>query len=795
MAAKKPASKKPDLSPRKKNAEEYLQGKTQFKSQQRVMRDKATQKEKARAIKIIERAEKMKLAKDLYAGRWPEYEKTWKMVEDERSEEDKWRANLPDTFAYASVKTAQAAYLDSEVVPIFSKNQDDDLMRSNDLRDLYTDISKKGSLKFQCYLARLDAFKLGTGFLFTYFEKDTRVVWDIDSFDPDTEKITYKKVVRDRFSDPKSVRVSPYLVLVDEMATADFRGSASDAILIEILSRDAAKLKYGHLFGGGDNFDKRVPTSSALLQQYTQGASQGIATTAADNKRDVSVREFRFFTPTDLADDTVEVLHYFCVRPEDSYEVLINREPAMVSTDSAPSPMPYIHKEIPLTPIRYALYGGDEFWGQGIIEVTRADAKAMREHREMMSDRQRLSLFSPAFSDVTDEIDQKLLKIKPLSIIRTRGGVPQQWRIPGITAADLQITENYTSSIRRATGIDEHMIGGGTQELAQHRYTATAIQFMRQAAFLRLKDFQFLYKMAMIEEIQLKTKLFEQYYASPLKRVSHLKDQPGLEALAGQAKRFKVKVGNLYTQKDVSSTLFTGAIEDVDVDMQSLVPMTPAELVTKWSQAIRDTVPFIQAGIVSLDLDKMLQEYLGAMEINIDKFRMSPDDEAISMADGEHALLAASASSQPVYDNLLKDPTPPQFLNAAHLKRHQQLLQSDEEIGAAELRNIIAHIKADTDAYQKLMEEQAAKAGANVDKLDGKLGDFGAPNNGRDGGPKPPSVSMSYKDAPDDVKRQIEEAAGFSGSQTPGVNANEKKKLDTSRVGKEALGGADGVVG
>lgn len=789
MAAKKRGAKN-DKATKEKVADEVLEStKKKYVSTKRPQRAKATKEEEERAAYITTRAQTMLGAKQYYSSSWPAYERTWKMIEDNRPEDEQWRANLPDTYTMAMVKTAQAAFIDSEVVPVFAKNQDDDLMRSLDLRDLYTDIARKGDQKFNLYLARLDAFKLGTGFLFTYFEKDTRVQWDIDKFDPETEEITYTRKTVDRFSDPKSIRFSPYLVLVDEAARADFRATARDCIIIELISRDDAKLRYAHMVGGVEAFDERFPVDSVGTPEALQDvASSGIATTAAQNTRDPQIRKYTFFAPLELVQEgQMEVLHYFCVKPEDSHEITLNGKPLQVKTKAWPSPLPYTHKELPIVPIRYALFSGDEFWGQGIIEVCRADAKAMREHREMMSDRQKISLFSPVFSDVTDEIDQRLLKLKPLSIIRTRGGVPNALRIPGITTADLQITDSYKASLTRAAGIDENMIGGDNT-LSEHRYTATAISFMRQKAFLRLKDFQFLYKMALIDEVRLKIKLFEQYYASPLKRAPHMENGAAIQDLALKAKQFKTKVGNAYTKKDVSSTLFTGEIEDIDLDMNVLMPLTPAELITKWSQVIRDITPFAQAGIVDIDMAKLLGEYLSALDVNMDKFRKSPEDEAIAMAEAEHKLLADANTSKFYFENILKDGSAPQFITALHLKRHQQLLRADENLGEEEIRNIVAHIAADAKRYEQIMQEQAAKAAANMDTFANSplTAQIGAPGGGE--GRKAPSVSMSYKDAPDDVKRQIEEAAGFNGSAAPKENANQPPKpmpkVNASGTGK-----------
>lgn len=792
-----PVDQEDRVSERERTADDLLKTtRTTFSSASRRVRQRATDKETTRATHIIERAWRMRNAKNIYSSRWWEYERTWKMVEDTRSDEDKWRANLPDTMAVAAIKTFESIYIDSEVVPVFGRNENDDLTRASDQRDLYVDVSKKGDLRFQLYLARKDAGKLGTGFLFVYPEKDTRIRWEIESFDPKTEEVKYTRKIVDVFDDPRSVRVSPYLVLIDEQARADFRGTARDACLIEIIPREEAQLRYAHLVGGLEAFDERVP-STQTLKAISVGELQnrGIATTANNNTRDVSAHIYTFFAPIELAVNMVEVLHYFCVRPEDSYELLINGQPIFVKTDTQPSPMPWIHKEIPLIPIRFDLYSGDEFWGRGIIELSRADSRANKQYREMMNDRQRLSLFSPVFTDVNDEIDQRLLKLKPLAIIRTRGGVPTPFKVGGITSADLQISADHAASLKRATGIDDSMIGGGNAELlGGRRLTATAIAFMRQSLFLRLKDFQFIYKTALIDEVRMKMKLLEQYYASPLKQAQHLKNEPGLQQLANQVRQFNVKVGDVYMRKNVSSTLFNGPIEHIDLDMEVLMPLTPAEQITKWSQVIRDTVPFIEAGVLDLDLEKMMGKYLSALDVNMDALRKDPDAEAISMADGEHALLVATQTSRTYFEKIGKDGTPSQFLTAKHLQRHQQLIKAmgpDEKPDQECFKRLIAHIAKDVQNYEKKMQDQAKKQ-QNLSKLSGSLSDLGAPSQGGGPGGKPPSVSMNYKDAPPDVQRQIEEEAGYHPSQEPPQRHGKTKPVNLPNARR---GAASAVAG
>ena len=670
------------------------------------------EKAQERATFILDRATKMKSAKDHYAKHWETYEKIWKMFPEDRQGEDSWRADLPDTWAYATIKTAQAAFVDSKVVPVISRHEDEDQMLSSDLRDLYTDISEKGNIDSELYYARLDAFKLGMGFLETVYVEDKRPVYSIEKFDPETGEFKYKKEDIKDFDDPKTYRLSPYLVLVDEMATADFVGTARDAIKLEVLSWSDAKRTYGHLV---KDWDTNIKKASQLLN-LTEAVRQTNVSVTSDNlTRGIEVNEFRFFAPIDFTDDHVEILHYYSknmgVDGTDTKEMIINGYPAVVDSKKKPAPLPYVHKQIPITPIPFSPYGGDEFWAAGLIEIGLSEARAIKKFREMMADRQKLSLFSPAFSDVNDEIDQKVLKLKPLSLIRTRGGVPKQWQIPGITNADLTLQDRFEQSYKRAVGIDERVLGVGGEGSP---LTATEVSLLREAALRRLREFAFLYKTAILREVKLKNALFKQYYSSPMKREARVKNDKAVKRLKVLAKQFKIKMGdNVYTQKHVHEGMFHDNI-DIDIDMRILVPMTQAEMITKWAQILRDAMPFVQQGILDLDLEKVFEKYLDAMEVNINSLRKDENGEAIEMAEGEHRLFADKNTSKAMLE-LLPEGTPLAFLTATHLVRHMELMQSDDAIEPDELRHLIQHIAKDRENLEmKMQQEQAQMAAAPV---------------------------------------------------------------------------------
>src|SRR3990167_2120851 len=413
-----------------------------------------------RANTILERAYRMNQAKDIYARSWAVYEKIWKMIEEKKEGEDELRASLPDTWTFATIKTAQSAFVDSKVIPIIIRHKDDPKSKVEDLKNLYTDIAEKGNLDNELYYLRLDSFKLGNGYGKTIYVKDKRLIWEIEKFDPQTNEFKWKKKEINEFDDPKTLRVSPYLILVDDLARADWN-TVRDLIEIEVMGRDEAEARYGRLA----DFTK-VPKTTSLLQQLKASATTQIAETDGTGLQNESLKQYSFFAPGfDWSDEVVEILHYWnkgiktpsgCL---DSNEILINGYPVKVDLEKKPSPIPYLHKQIPYFHIPYSPYSGDEHFAAGIIEIGISEAKAIRKHREMMSDRQKISLFSPAFSDVNDEIDQRQLKLKPFSIIRTKGGAPKQFQIPGITNADLLLQDRYEASFKRATGIDERILG------------------------------------------------------------------------------------------------------------------------------------------------------------------------------------------------------------------------------------------------------------------------------------------------------------------------------------------------
>src|SRR3990167_306044 len=213
----------------------------------------------------------MQNAKKVYSERWPYYEKVWKMALEGKTGEDAWRADLPETWSFATIKTAQAAFVDSKVIPVIIRHEDDPKSKAEDLRDLYTDIAEKGNLDIELYYLRLDAFKLGNGFLMPIYNKETRPVWDIKKFDPETDEFEWEKKELNEFDDPKTFRISPYLVLLDDLVRA---GNFRDAIVLEVMGRDEAEAKYGHLLANRAKWDDIPKTTYLQKQLIAQGSTQ-----------------------------------------------------------------------------------------------------------------------------------------------------------------------------------------------------------------------------------------------------------------------------------------------------------------------------------------------------------------------------------------------------------------------------------------------------------------------------------------------------------------------------------------
>ena len=308
-----------------------------------------------RANYILQRASDMHRAKENYSRRWQTWEKIWQMVAEKRDGEDSWRSSLPDSWAFASIKTAQSAFVDSKVIPIILKHPDDMSSRADDLKDLYLDIAEKGNLDSELYYIRLDAFKLGNGYGKVVHVKDRRWVWDIKRFDPDKNEFEWEKKEITEFDDPKTIRVSPYLMLVDDLARVDWN-TVRDCIEMEVLGRDDAEAKYGHLLPEGVTF-KDIPETTFLFEQLKASASTQVAETDGTGLRGTEfegLQRYQFFAPGyEWNNNVVEVLHFWnkgIKTPSgahDSYEILINGVPVKVDTEGKPSPIPYISKQLP----------------------------------------------------------------------------------------------------------------------------------------------------------------------------------------------------------------------------------------------------------------------------------------------------------------------------------------------------------------------------------------------------------------------------------------------------------------
>src|SRR3990167_2663778 len=225
-----------------------------------------------RANEILSRASAMQKVKDVYSRKWAEYEKIWKMVAEKRDGEDEWRSSLPDTWCFETIKTAQSAFVDSSVIPTIIRHPDDPKSKAEDLKDLYVDIANKGNLDQELYYLRLDAFKLGNGYGKTIYVKDSRWIWDIKKFDPIKNEFKWGKKEINEFDDPKTIRVSPYLMLVDDLARANWN-TVRDCIEVEVMGRDEAEAKYGHLLSDFKN----IPETTYLLEQLKASATTQVA--------------------------------------------------------------------------------------------------------------------------------------------------------------------------------------------------------------------------------------------------------------------------------------------------------------------------------------------------------------------------------------------------------------------------------------------------------------------------------------------------------------------------------------
>ena len=174
--------------------------------------------------------------------------------------------------------------------------------------------------------------------------------------------------------------------------------------------------------------------------------------------------------------------------------------------------------------------------------------------------------------------------------------------------------------------------------------------------------------------------------------------------MKNQFKQFKIKVGNTYTKKDVTPNFFEGEI-DVDLDLQLLLPMTPAQMVTLWSQILRDATPFVQAGIIDVSLPKIFEKYVEALGTNINALREDNQAISIEMAETEHNLFADENSSAGMKD-VLPNGTQERYLTREHILKHQELLHSDVHLEEPFIGRLAEHIDKDIENFKNMQSRQ-----------------------------------------------------------------------------------------
>ena len=112
--------------------------------------------------------------------------------------------------------------------------------------------------------------------------------------------------------------------------------------------------------------------------------------------------------------------------------------------------------------------------------------------------------------------------------------------------------------------------------------------------------------------------------------------------------------------------------------------------------------------MIDVDLEKPIKKYIEALDVNYESLKRGNTNDSVMMAETEHRWFTNKNTSSQA-EQALPEGTPRAYLTAVHVQRHMELLQSDQEIEAEELRVLMGHIAQDRDNLQAMMMEERDK--------------------------------------------------------------------------------------
>ena len=411
-------------------------------------------------------------------------------------DEDDYRSNINKPISFAIIETIMQETIERKPRPKTkprSYSDETSALFTNDVLNFSMDV---GNFDFQYVLAKKEALKRGTGFLFEYYRYDKRNVGELKLEKKDgeveesytlKEKIDYDDVYAEYepgehlYFDPAGNHIT----------------KCRDMVKREVQNID----EFYRIYNGKRGFIN--------VDKVKGGGTVDWPT---------------YYTPPEgLEEDAIEILHYYN-RSLDRYDVVANG--VLIRKGYNPHP----HHELPVIPI-YCYKDPNRFYGLGIPKIIKSLVDERNTNSNLRMDTSKMGISKMFFIDDMIELDDMDLITRPHGIIpvntngRAINQVVQEINPTNIPLSSYKEEEIIVEDIRRTTGVDDRVTGvnmGGTATEASILKEATMKRINAQNIWnemdalvrfgeLRLENIKFFYSIPKFEKITGKDDIKEKY--------------------------------------------------------------------------------------------------------------------------------------------------------------------------------------------------------------------------------------------------------------------------------------------
>lgn len=566
-----------------------------------------TEAEQTRLNDSYSRFEKARDARTTYDKNWEAYERQWEgyfsneIMDNDRDTTGEYRSNVWVPMTFWLTMAAMSEYIQQNPSLVLLPTGEEDAPLTEIMQSITNYSLEVGNFIVQMYKAFLDASIFGTAPIYEYYRCDSRVIKELSRYDPETMKFDYKKKKITDFKDVYAESFSPYHFYpepnVEDMDHCNF------AFRRFIFSKDQFHSMYNDKF---KNADMVLPARDHL----NDDPNWDWWDTAGMNY---------------LEEDQIEVLWEWH-KSKDEMNVTAN---GILLTDPD-MPIPYNHKEIPITVIT-STTRAHRLWGKGMSEVLEKLQYERNAMRNMALDQARLNILKVFFINPDAGLTDDQLKLKPGLAIPVKGD-PRAAVYPleysGIKSERYEEEKMMDSDAVRATGISPELTG------VQGADSATQAAIMKEATLKRIRlQLLMAYEDGLTRLGRLRLSNIKQFYSNPTK-VEKIIGEDGIEAIVKEYRKVRLKnkalaihedTGKYYLQNSPDQFTFFQTIPelfkdaqterfydyDIKVDPQSQVKMSKA-LAQEQDKVFFDTFK----DDPDIDQRKLKEEYIKSLDKN-----------------------------------------------------------------------------------------------------------------------------------------------------------------------------------